>query len=342
MQKSLSIVNMFRRQRQQQNLRATFSENSSAGKLSRVGDTESQQEEDSDIEIIDNITASNRRNSQERQQNNDIQLLQQCPKQSKKDAVAVSKLKRKRKTNTPCPSAADACDSTVTDRSNIKQIDHDHDVNSLVEHDSEVTENNEGNPVESKHFHHHQHKNTDVTGFTKAKSNTKLSLKRRKLMPGSTKEENRTIDSKKEKTGSEVEISESTSRKPSKVIPFSETSAVNDQVAHTLDSGSGSTVVGKAINNDDLHKSAQNVQNEAATREAQEQEQSETGEDKSAQDGGEGHRVPYYLENFTLILESMTEDAHYWKLFSVEDRDIIKIFQNLSGEWITMCEGGQA
>ncbi len=45
----------------------------------------------------------------------------------------------------------------------------------------------------------------------------------------------------------------------------------------------------------------------------------------------EQYRVPYYLENFKLIVTEILEDSYYENLFENEDLQTVTTFNNLSG-----------
>ena len=49
------------------------------------------------------------------------------------------------------------------------------------------------------------------------------------------------------------------------------------------------------------------------------------------------YRVPYYVENFKLIMKSILEDTYYEELFNERDLDTVAAFNGLSGKFILQC-----
>ena len=47
------------------------------------------------------------------------------------------------------------------------------------------------------------------------------------------------------------------------------------------------------------------------------------------------YKVPYYLENFLLILDTVLKDEYYCSLFDEQDQLHITTFQSLSGKMFT-------
>lgn len=60
-------------------------------------------------------------------------------------------------------------------------------------------------------------------------------------------------------------------------------------------------------------------------------EQCDLDEDVNEEDSQTEYRVPYYLENFVLILDSVLKDDLYFNLFNEDDLAIVKTFQEMSG-----------
>ena len=58
------------------------------------------------------------------------------------------------------------------------------------------------------------------------------------------------------------------------------------------------------------------------------------GEVESDREESEQYKVPYYVENFKLIVKSILEDSYYEDLFSEQDLETVAIFNNLSGKYI--------
>ena len=58
------------------------------------------------------------------------------------------------------------------------------------------------------------------------------------------------------------------------------------------------------------------------------------GEAESDKEENDQFKVPYYVENFKLIVNSILEDDYYKDLFSEQDLETIAIFNKLSGKYI--------
>ncbi len=58
----------------------------------------------------------------------------------------------------------------------------------------------------------------------------------------------------------------------------------------------------------------------------------EVGDEKHGEEDTQEYRVPYYLENFKLVLQTVLEDEFYEPLFNEEDLDVVGRFHQLSGK----------
>ncbi len=63
----------------------------------------------------------------------------------------------------------------------------------------------------------------------------------------------------------------------------------------------------------------------------QENEENQTKEDEEIE-GAEEYRIPYYLENFELVMKTVLDDEFYQPLFNEDDHAIFDKFKQLSGK----------
>ena len=91
----------------------------------------------------------------------------------------------------------------------------------------------------------------------------------------------------------------------------------------SLDSNTKETVNGMRETNDKV--------SEKRGKEEDGDDDEEEATEKAGEEEGVEYRVPYYLENFVFILNTVIHDEFYSYLFNSEDREVISTFNNLSG-----------
>ena len=146
------------------------------------------------------------------------------------------------------------------------------------------------------------------------------------------------LEQTSDKRLSEDEICERERKKNGSSIKHDETKIKNDKLSKESNQDNSQIIPSYEIESGNTNREITEEQI------SQESNQSETGNSKDDGNKEEDvdtdvtkeYRIPYYLENFELILSSVTGDEFYLHLFNEEDTDQINKFNNLSG-FIYIC-----